>query len=807
MRSETLHCILQCSLLLEELSLAFMAPCCPKQGENGNSVLSFERRVADLSLDLMKLYEELTIVNATGSQLQNTMSWPTPASISVPSSVSNGSAAASLQLPQPGLRRGRDDQQSDENPSKADGLCPSPRLADQDGDLAAHAEDGVDVSSSDEANNDATAVNIGPSESGTPTPAALESSRLTSTSNYAASHRMMVQELQERIGINRNSAAGCPVKEGSSPLVVNAAEAPKCSGEYIRVPLLDCMDLACCKANTSRSIVPERRTHSQGATTRLGKSPPPVPPKRLITPARPHRYPPPPPPEQSQFSVRGGQPSLNANLSVPLASSSSSSCKDLRHASLASYQVPMEPCIRDMTQAYEDPAVPDGKASMTVGTAKYLDMDFSVPLDLDLAFLVEDVETTSVNINPASRPAKLKAIAMDTDTGTTCMQQSCRASLPRHSRSGALAIRSGHLNAPPPHPLPFRWKGTMQSEARKPASPCSTILGSSRWQPSPPINSQCLEDKTYHTADLSQQAEAQFPIGKTASSSASNVRFEEPCSSRELHGYYGAGLDGTDRILQDQRRIDDIVRYWDYGWWDLAETRLQQFSATLLEDRERNCARRIQHLLAVCASLKGNWDESIRGFIACLRTPIVDLHDLDDGDCAAAYWLGDLYAMQNRKLDASVAYALAGMSSSAVSNKRFSKVIRAERDAVRSGEDLSADIEQNSVVSPSIRDPGVLSTEVIKLCIERSPGGDRFSFDQQRTRSSCLEPDKSSAVHLAAVKQISMTITAESFRADSPWPMPYDPLFAMANVQQGRLLANEGHIVILPNETSPLKLP
>lgn len=462
-----------------------------------------------------------------------------------------------------------------------------------------------------------------------------------------------------------------------------------------------------------------------------------------------------------------------------------------------------------MTQTFEDPAVAavvaNGRMPMTAETAKYLDMDFNVPLDLDLAFLVEDVGTTSVELGLASRPAKIKALAMGTDTDR--MQRSFQASSPSHGRNGGMIVRPRHPNAPPPHPLPFRWKGTMQSEARSTPVPYSTILGGSRWQSSSPVDSQCPWDNTCNAAYPSQQAEAQVSIIRNASSPGINVRFEGPCTSRDLHGYYGAGLDGTDRILQDQRRIDDIVRYWNNGWWDLAETRLQKFKATLSGLEEKNCARRIQHLLAVCASLKGNWDESIRRFFACLRTPIIDLHDLDDGDCAAAYWLGDLYAMQNRKFDASVAYALAKRCSSAVSNKRFSKVLRAERNAVRSAENESANIDQNSEASPSICNPKVLRAEVLRSCLERSPGGDHFLFDQQRARSSCLEPDKSSTVHLAAVKQISMTIAAESFLADSPWPMPYDPLFAMANVQQGRLLANEGHIVIVPNETSLLKLP
>lgn len=296
----------------------------------------------------------------------------------------------------------------------------------------------------------------------------------------------------------------------------------------------------------------------------------------------------------------------------------------------------------------------------------------------------------------------------------------------------------------------------------------------------------------------------------TRSGTQNKIPARSPTSGNKhpLHSYYGPEADLTPSALLDHERIKHIIESWNNSWWDLAERYLEGFHAVLIERQENERARRAQHLVAVCASLRGDWDEAIRRFIACLRTPIVSLHDLDEGNCAAFYWLGDLYAMQNRRADAEFAYALTEGSSLARTSPGYLSNLRAEREVVQCTTHEGTETDNHTVAPRSVLDPDILSPEVVRLCTTRIQRDDtRAMFDPERSRSSYVEDEDSSDFYLITSKPVSRTISGESLHPDSPWPMPYDPLFAMANVQKGRLLPHEGRIMVIPNTVSDLKLP
>lgn len=91
------------------------------------------------------------------------------------------------------------------------------------------------------------------------------------------------------------------------------------------------------------------------------------------------------------------------------------------------------------------------------------------------------------------------------------------------------------------------------------------------------------------------------------------------------------------------------MHFWNNCLWYHAETYLLAHLNEINTGSLTNAVRRMHHLLAVCASFRGEWDEAIKRFLKVLRKPIRTVTGIDAGDCAAAYWLGDHYAMQNRR--------------------------------------------------------------------------------------------------------------------------------------------------------------
>lgn len=753
-------------------------------------------------------YEHMTISNATSIDLSRTASSPTSVSVLVPSSTSTsqGSASAPRQASNTdpdltcGLLR--------VNAKRADApLWVGKSSVHQHGSFTA-STDLDDVSDLGDTDRSQAAVAIAEKS----VELASSAKRPPSLLDCEAAHKLMVEALQKKLGSRDDSAVDGPARVPMPPTISNG-QGSDLQDRHHKVPPLESACIAGREINCARSLITGRFSKDEGAMIRMGKTPPPVPPKRPSMPVCPKRHPPPPPPRHQPRSVSECREQVNTTSAVRLSSPRTASLDDLCHASGFHSRTPAEPPVPEISP--DAGHIPSGNqvyehTSTATDFKALLDMNFSCPLEFDLPFMADDEEIGPLPITRPSRPAKVKAVALNKEGTQTQKEPPVR--LPGSEGVDENGPSPRHLEVPTFHTLPSRWRGGKQGKARQVSAPCSTICEGIKSHVS--ISAEQIElGSSTGNADCPSTSEQQsegHSLTRIGACPKINGHLELPLSSRDFHGYYGEEVVLTPKSSPDHKHINIIVPSWNNSSWDHAEIYLRDLSATLLGTQDRDCLRRVQHLTAVCASLRGKWDEAIRRFIACLRTPIASLQDLDDGDCAAAYWLGDLYAMQNRRVDAGIAYALAKRSSLAIGTPNYRSNLRAERCAVQLGTSESADTastaNQGRRFSPSILEDGVLCADVTRFCTARGQSKTP-SFEQRRSRNSYLAPEGSLANRLATLKQMSMTISAESFRADSPWPMPYDPLFAMANVQQGRILPHEGQIVVVPNTSSFLKLP
>jgi hypothetical protein len=284
----------------------------------------------------------------------------------------------------------------------------------------------------------------------------------------------------------------------------------------------------------------------------------------------------------------------------------------------------------------------------------------------------------------------------------------------------------------------------------------------------------------------------------------------------EVAEWYGPGS-ATSFPELEKERINHILHFWNSQAWDQAEAYLTDYLTAVIEEDAHGVARRIQHLLGVCASFQGEFSRAVPFFLSAMRTPILDISDLDDGDCAAAYWLGDIYALTNQRTEALLAYCIAERSSLFQFDQEspLSTLIGLEQEAVQLGKpkaDFKVQYAQiafrssPSAEPDSILDSKVVTSNAAKMLFDNQPRIDRkkynslsrdgpFELNLDRHRSNSLflleYPRKiSKPSHFHNVK-----LTPTHFLPNTTWPLMYDPFFAISNVQRGRLLMYECDLV------------
>jgi hypothetical protein len=251
------------------------------------------------------------------------------------------------------------------------------------------------------------------------------------------------------------------------------------------------------------------------------------------------------------------------------------------------------------------------------------------------------------------------------------------------------------------------------------------------------------------------------------------------------------------------------VYFWNQRLWSLAETHLRSYLDSLLkgEDNEAQ-VRRIKHLLGVCSSFQGKWEAAIRYFLSVLRIPIVDMMQLDEADGAAAWWLADAYAMLNRRQEAWLAYSLAEHAPmfKPKASRALWQVIDAEKKRVMAGlssQDFDSIWEKYKINSDSLKGsilhPSVVASDTVSQCFKTRfnnlPAKHLLRPDHNRAETLLNARVPDMATDTSAILWCNHTsperLRPSHFLSRSPWPMPFDPFFAMANVQRGRFIAHD----------------
>ncbi|QIW95584.1 hypothetical protein AMS68_001102 [Peltaster fructicola] len=245
----------------------------------------------------------------------------------------------------------------------------------------------------------------------------------------------------------------------------------------------------------------------------------------------------------------------------------------------------------------------------------------------------------------------------------------------------------------------------------------------------------------------------------------------------------------------DDQRLIRICKYWQKQQWDAAELYLRKQMGSIYNKGNVQAMRRVRHMQGVCASIKGQWQRALPYFISVLQTPIKNVKDLDEGDFAALYWLGDTYALLNRRTEALLAYSLAAQINSNEGERAFGQTIllNEEQGAMLLGatpQELKACWDKminstvrstDSILDRSVMEPSMMTRSLELAAIHRTTS---ITDASTRSRASILcELDDSPPMS----EYVAFKITLESFDERGPWPLRYDPYFAAGNVARGRL--------------------
>ena len=226
----------------------------------------------------------------------------------------------------------------------------------------------------------------------------------------------------------------------------------------------------------------------------------------------------------------------------------------------------------------------------------------------------------------------------------------------------------------------------------------------------------------------------------------------------------------------DESQIDYVVKLWDYSEWGQAQAFLQDCHGRALSTNHHDLARRIQHMLGVLASVQGHWDKALTIFLSVIRTAIADDAYLDDGDCAAAYWLGDTYCLLNRPAEALTAYLLAEHGSLFRGTQLRQRVLAEQKACIAAnaanGNDWKLNWEReeknvNRSALDSIMNPHILTTVVEQRLLDRA----RVRAEAKKDpKSHLLEQDHSRVMGFRVLGadagdfQVSMESTRGAFQ-------------------------------------------
>lgn len=270
-------------------------------------------------------------------------------------------------------------------------------------------------------------------------------------------------------------------------------------------------------------------------------------------------------------------------------------------------------------------------------------------------------------------------------------------------------------------------------------------------------------------------------------------------------------------------QVDKVMEQWNERDWTRAEATLQDLHRQAISFNQPDLARRLRHTLGVIASVQGRWQQALSSFLSVFRTTISDDGILDDGDCAAAYWLGDTYCLLNRPAEALVAYLIAEHGSLFRGTHLRQRVLAEQKGCIciPTGSNSTNDwktswereekrVDRNA--GDSIFHPQTLAKTVEQKLLDRAriraearKDSNQHVLDQNHSRVMAFRVLGADAGSYEL--DYRLKIGQSAFENSGPWPLMFDPFFAMANVVRGRLVANPCDLLSLIRFDTSLRMP
>jgi len=236
-----------------------------------------------------------------------------------------------------------------------------------------------------------------------------------------------------------------------------------------------------------------------------------------------------------------------------------------------------------------------------------------------------------------------------------------------------------------------------------------------------------------------------------------------------------AGISDESNIIWTAQRI---AEHWNKKEWAEAEKYLEmQLGAvmagqTIIIRDTPTCpdVRILYHLLGCCASFQGHYDRAKQHFEAVQRGPFTGGVNLDDGEVAAAVWLGDTCLLLNEPANAALAWSMAidGLTAKhgfeKVSKSRFLVDLRALEGNLRGLSELRDNFNRLNVDASTI--------------FNTTPTANKSSLVAVTFSRLLHSSPTSTAPNRVFLKtEIAEGFLMQPLITKASWPLQYDPFF------------------------------
>jgi hypothetical protein len=228
-----------------------------------------------------------------------------------------------------------------------------------------------------------------------------------------------------------------------------------------------------------------------------------------------------------------------------------------------------------------------------------------------------------------------------------------------------------------------------------------------------------------------------------------------------------------------------IVESWGKRDWSSAKTHLEE-QISAVERGEyvemggfpvQPDLRILRHLLGVCYSFSGDFLKAKEEFEKVLQGVYIQGTPLDDGDIAAARWLGETCICLNQPFNAALAWAISfhGLI------VKYPLHNTANNLSYRMLEDLRF-LNQKSNGLNGLRNHVVKSNKDVSTILPRMRGTDKFQIVLSAINSSSIFQNRApQTLHLPQDISLAEGFLIQPLVAQNSWPFPQDPFFRIGS--------------------------